>query len=210
MNILLIDGGQHFGHSAGRLNHTLHQTARDTLTALGHAVKETVIEAGYDKDAEVEKWLWMDSVVWQMPGWWMGEPWTVKKYIDEVFTAGVGENKLVANDGRHRVNPTEGYGTGGLLHGKKHMISSTWNAPIEAFTREGDFFEGAGVDGVYLHFHKANEFLGTTRLPSFICNDVIKNPQVERYLAVWGSDSFVIETSTPKKAQNARKHKHAA
>lgn len=41
-----------------------------------------------------------------------------EKYIDEVFTAGVGENKLVANDGRHRVNPTEGYGTGGLLHGK--------------------------------------------------------------------------------------------
>ena len=28
-----------------------------------------------------------------------------------------------------------------------------------------------------------NEFLGTTRLPSFICNDVMKNPQVERYLA---------------------------
>lgn len=83
MNILLIDGGQHFGHSAGRLNHTLHQTARDTLTALGHTVKETVIEEGYDKDAEVEKWLWMDAVVWQMPGWWMGEPWTVKKYIDE-------------------------------------------------------------------------------------------------------------------------------
>ena len=27
---------------------------------------------------------------------------------------------------------------------------------------------------------------------------------------VWGSDSFVIENSTPKKAQNARKHKHAA
>ena len=28
--------------------------------------------------------------------------------------------------------------------------------------------------------------------------------------SVWGSDSFVIENSTPKKAQNARKHKHAA
>ena len=92
-------------------------------------------------------------------------------------------NKLVANDGRHRVNPTVGYGTGGLLHGKKHMISSTWNAPIEAFTREGDFFEGAGVDGVHFHFHKANEFLGTTRLPTFTCNDVVKNPQVERYLS---------------------------
>ena len=158
MNILLIDGGQAFSFTGGRLNHTLQQTARETLTALGHAIKETVIEDGYDKEAEVEKWLWMDAVIWQMPGWWMGEPWTVKKYIDEVFSAGVGEGKL-------------------------DMMSSTWNAPIEAFTRAGDFFEGVGVDGVSLHFHKANEFLGTTRLPSFICNDVIKNPQVEKYIA---------------------------
>ena len=42
--------------------------------------------------------------------------WTVKKYIDEVLTAGHG--KLYHSDGRHRVNPTEGYGTGGLLQGK--------------------------------------------------------------------------------------------
>ena len=41
---------------------------------------------------------------------------TVKKYIDEVFTTGHG--KLYHSDGRHRVNPTEGYGTGGLLQGK--------------------------------------------------------------------------------------------
>ena len=33
-----------------------------------------------------------------------------------------------------------------------------------------------------MHFHKANEFLGMTRLPTFICNDVIKNPQIEKYL----------------------------
>ena len=44
MNILLIDGGQAFRFTEGRLNHTLHQTAREILTALGHAVKETVIE----------------------------------------------------------------------------------------------------------------------------------------------------------------------
>ena len=30
------------------------------------------------------------------------------------------------------------------------------------------------------------------------------------YQYMWGSDSFVIENSTPKKVQNARKHKHAA
>ena len=163
------------------MNQTLHQTAKDVLSAKGHQVKETVIDEGYDIEAEIEKFLWMNAVVWQMPGWWMHEPWTVKKYMDEVFTLGHG--KLYQSDGRHRANPTEGYGTGGLLQGRKHMLSLTWNAPIEAFTREGDFFEGAGVDGLYMHFHKANEFLGMTRLPTFICNDVIKNPQIEKYLA---------------------------
>ena len=34
-----------------------------------------------------------------------------------------------------------------------------------------------------MHFHKLNEFIGLTRLPTFLCNDVIKNPQVEQYLA---------------------------
>ena len=181
MNILLIDGGKAYAHSAGRLNHTLHQIARDTLTALGHNVRETVIDDGYDIQQEVEKFQWMDAVIWQMPGWWMHEPWTVKKYMDEVFTTGAGT--LYANDGRSSANPTEGYGTGGLLQGRRHMLSLTWNAPREAFTREGDFFEGVGVDALYMHFHKANEFLGTTQLPTFICNDVIKNPQVEQYLA---------------------------
>ena len=181
MNILLIDGGKAFAHSAGRLNHTLHQVARDTLSALGHHVRETVIDDGYDIHQEVEKFQWMDAVIWQMPGWWMHEPWTVKKYMDEVFTTGAGT--LYANDGRHRVSPTEGYGTGGLLQGRRHMLSLTWNAPREAFTREGDFFEGLGVDALYMHFHKAHEFMGTTQLPTFICYDVIKNPQVEQYLA---------------------------
>ena len=181
MNILLIDGGKAFAHSAGRLNHTLHQIARDTLSALGHQVRETVIDDGYDIQQEVEKFQWMDAVIWQMPGWWMHEPWTVKKYIDKVFTAGAGT--LYTSDGRHRVSPTEGYGTGGLLQGRRHMLSLTWNAPREAFTREGDFFEGVGVDALYMHFHKAHEFMGTTQLPTFVCYDVIKNPQVEQDLA---------------------------
>ena len=46
MNILLLDGGKDFGHSHGELNHTLHKKAKEVLTALGHNVKETVIDAG--------------------------------------------------------------------------------------------------------------------------------------------------------------------
>ena len=46
-------------------------------------------------------------------------------------------------------------------------------------------FEGRGVDGVYLHFRKANEFLGMAALPTFICTDVMKNPQVPQYLTAY-------------------------
>ena len=69
MNILLLNGGKAFGHSHGELNHTLHKKAKEVLTALGHNVKETVIDAGYDVEAEIEKFLWMDAVIWQMPSW---------------------------------------------------------------------------------------------------------------------------------------------
>lgn len=58
------------------------------------------------------------------------------------------------------------------------MLSLTWNAPMEAFTDEDQFFHGVGVDGVYLPFHKANQFLGMEALPTFIANDVIKMPDV--------------------------------
>ena len=77
MKILLINGGKKFGHSDGRLNQTLHDLACEKLVKMGHEVKQTVIDHGYDIEAEVEKFLWMDAVVWQMPAWWMGEPWVV-------------------------------------------------------------------------------------------------------------------------------------
>jgi modulator of drug activity B len=75
------------------------------------------------------------------------------------------------------------YGSGGLIQGKKYMLSLTWNAPLEAFTAPEQFFHGVGVDGVYLHFHKANQFLGMEALPTFICNDVIKQPDIDGDIA---------------------------
>ncbi|BCZ16843.1 Modulator of drug activity [Helicobacter sp. NHP19-003] len=178
--ILLLNGAKGFGHSHGRLNTTLHDHALRVLKDLGHGVVETQIDQGYDFEEEVGKILSADALVWQMAGWWMGEPWIVKKYMDEVFTTGHG--RLWKNDGRSHTAPTKNYGKGGLLQGKKYMFSLTWNAPLEAFIDKEEFFGGVGVDGVYLHLHKAHEFLGMQALPTFICNDVIKNPQVEQYL----------------------------
>lgn len=180
-NILLINGAKTFAHSNGQLNDTLTELAQEVLLDLGHQVQVTRADSEYDAKAEVEKFLWADSVIYQMPGWWMGAPWTVKKYIDDVFTEGHGS--LYANDGRSRADASKKYGSGGLIHDKNYMLSLTWNAPMDAFNDAEQFFHGVGVDGVYLPFHKANQFLGMQTLPTFIVNDVIKAPEVEAYMA---------------------------
>lgn len=100
-----------------------------------------------------------------------------KKWIDEVFT--LGYDFLYESDGRTRSDDSKKYGSGGLLQDKNYMLSLTWNAPLEAFNDQEQFFEGIGVDGLYLHFHKANQFLGMAALPTFITNDVVKSPDVE-------------------------------
>ncbi|QCI14737.1 NAD(P)H-dependent oxidoreductase [Pseudomonas putida] len=181
--ILLLNGGKQFAHSEGRLNQTLHDVAMAYLDRAGYDVQQTFIDGGYDVQAEVEKFLWADVVIYQMPGWWMGAPWTVKKYVDDVFTAGHGS--LYASDGRSRSDASKRYGSGGLIQGKQYMLSLTWNAPLEAFDDPADFFEGKGVDAVYFPFHKANQFLGMTGLPTFLTNDVIKNPDVPAALAAY-------------------------
>ena len=180
-NILLVNGAKTFAHSNGQLNDTLTELAQEVLSDLGHQVQVTRADSEYDAKAEVEKFLWADTVIYQMPGWWMGAPWTVKKYIDDVFTEGHGS--LYANDGRSRSDASKKYGSGGLIHDKNYMLSLTWNAPMDAFNDSEQFFHGVGVDGVYLPFHKANQFLGMKTLPTFIVNDVIKAPEVEAYMA---------------------------
>ncbi|WP_417328694.1 NAD(P)H-dependent oxidoreductase [Halomonas cupida] len=179
MNILLINGAKAYAHSGGRYNDTLHDLARGELVEMGHQVQETRVDDGYDAETEVEKWLWADVIIHQMPGWWMGAPWTVKRYLDEVLTTGHG--RLYASDGRSRKDPQRQYGSGGLLQGRRYMLSLTWNAPREAFEEPGNFFDGKGVDGVYFPMHKAHEFLGMSALPTFLANDVIKAPDIEAH-----------------------------
>jgi len=178
-NILLVNGKKEFGHSKGDLNQYMNDLAESHLNTLDYNIKVTVVDNGYDIEEEIAKWLWADVVIYQMPGWWMGAPWIVKKYMDEVFT--VGHGRLYSSDGRSRHDSSKKYGSGGLLHGKKYMISLTWNAPAEAFTDKEQLFEGVGVDGTYIAFHKAHQFLAMTPLPTYICHDVIKVPNLEQY-----------------------------
>jgi len=198
-HILIINGAKAFAHSNGQLNDTLTDFAQRHLTQLGHDIKVTRTDCDYDIQAEIDKYVWADVVIYQMPGWWMGAPWTMKKYIDDVFT--IGHGVLYANDGRSRSDTAKKYGSGGLIQGKKYMLSLTWNAPMQAFTDPEQFFEGVGVDGVYLPFHKANQFLGMQSLPTFIANDVIKMPDVPSYLDAYKAHLDQVFTTKNKEGK---------
>lgn len=177
-NVFIINAAKEFDGSEGKLNDHLTQVATDLLSSHQINVQSTRIDDGYDNNEEVDKYLWADVIIYQMPAWWMEGPWILKKYIDDVFSAGYG--KMYIDDGRTRKDPSKKYGSGGLLQGKKYLLSVTWNAPFESFEEQEQFFEGKGIDAVYFPFHKANQFLGMEGLKTFGMFDVVKQPQIEQ------------------------------
>lgn len=175
MKILIVDAGMPFkGGNGGALNHRLTEIEKATLESLGHEVQVTRLADGWKTEDEVAKYLRLDAVIYQTPAWWMEAPAALKSYEDDVF----GGPAMITGDGRHHENLAVNYGTGGKLKGR-YMISSTWNAPLNAFLAPDEFFEGKGIDATFFGLHKANQFIGLKPLPSFMCNDVIKNPTLE-------------------------------
>lgn len=178
--IFILNGGQTFAHSGGLFNTTLTQWTQETLLELGYDVRQTNINDTYDPATEVEHFKWADLIIYHTPIWWFQVPNRLKKYIDEVFTAGH-NNGIYASDGRSRKTPDLNYGTGGLMQGKHYMVTSSWNAPKTAFTLANEFFEEHSEDeGVLFGFHKMNQFAGLTRIEGFHFHDLEKNCTEER------------------------------
>ncbi|MBP1524055.1 NAD(P)H-dependent oxidoreductase [Salmonella enterica subsp. enterica serovar Worthington] len=103
-----------------------------------------------------------------------------KKYMDDVFTEGHGT--LYASDGRTRSDAAKSTVPAVWCREKIYAVTDVERADGSIY-RKDQFFHGVGVDGVYLPFHKANQFTGMDALPTFIANDVIKMPDVPRYTA---------------------------
>lgn len=180
MKVFIINGGQVFAHSGGTFNNTLTNWTTSFLKKNGFQFRITNINDDFDALAEVENFKWADIVVYHTPIWWFQVPNRLKKYIDEVFSAGH-QNGIYASDGRSRRNPEVNYGTGGLMQSKKYMVTTTWNAPDTAFTLPGEFFDQKSVDdGVLFGFHKMNQFVGMSRIPGFHFHDLEKNATRER------------------------------
>lgn len=180
MNVFIINGGQTFAHSGGMFNNTLTGWTVEVMKEKGFAYRVTNINDAFDPLAEVENFKWADVIIYHTPIWWFQLPNGMKRYIDEVFTAGH-DNGIYRNDGRSRKNPDVNYGTRGLMQGKRYMVTTSWNAPQTAFTLEGEFFDRHTVDeGVLFGFHKMNQFVGMTRIEGFHFHDLEKNATPER------------------------------
>jgi len=184
--IFIINGSQKFGHSGGIFNQTI---AKETLKFFqnkdGFEVKTTDINHEYNPAAEVEKFVWADVIIYHTPIWWFQLPHGFKKYIDVVFTEGHAKG-IYNSDGRSSKNPAINYGTGGMLHGKKYMVTTSWNAPKEAFTLSGEFFGETSVDnGPLFGFHRMNAFTGMTPLESLHFHDVMKGANVDSDLEMY-------------------------
>lgn len=178
-NILIINGHQPYPFSEGKLTQTLIDIATQTLQNKGFAVKHSAV-TNYQVEEELKKHQWADVIILQFPSNWMMIPWSCKKYMDDVFTAGM-MGILCNTDGRSSAAPKANYGTGGLLHGKHYMLSATFNAPKEAFDNPSEYlFQGKSLDDLLLPIHCCYRFFAMTALPSFACFDVVKNPTIEQ------------------------------
>jgi modulator of drug activity B len=177
--IFVINGGQKFGHSGGRFNKTISDATVEFFSAHpDFEIKLTDINKAYDAAQEVENYVWADVVIYHTPIWWFHVPHGLKKYIDVVFTEGY-QKGIYHSDGRSSINPAVNYGTGGMLHGRQYMVTSSWNAPATAFTIPGEFFNEHSVDdGILFGFHRMNAFTGMQPLQSIHFHDVEKNADI--------------------------------
>ena len=125
--VLLINAHHKYdGLANGQLNDTLTHVIADEVRRLNGELAVTNIEQFYDIDDEVEKHMWADIIITQSPVYWCALPWQYKKYIEEVFNAGLTAQKFVVNDGRTTQDPSRQYGSGGLMQGKQFMLSLTF------------------------------------------------------------------------------------
>ena len=173
-NVLIINGHQYYeGIAEGKLTQSFIDKADEFFKKNGFAVKHSVVDKEYDVNEEIEKFDWADFILFQYPVYWMTLPWKAKKYVDEIFSGGVGR-VTYKSDGRSQDDASKKYGSGGLMNNKKYMLSLTYNCPASEFNNKDGFFEGLSLDEANYAVHKTFQFCGVKQLETYSIHDIFK------------------------------------
>ena len=198
--IFILNGHQPYEFARGRLNGTFAQMAEEFFLGRGDEVHATRIIDGYGIDEEIANHRWADIVFMQFPVNWMGVSWSFKKYMDEVYTAGM-DGRMSKGDGRSAESPKDNYGLGGVLEKTTYMLSVTLNAPAEAFDDPSQtFFAGISLDDLLRPVHLNAKFFAMTPLPTFAAFDVMKNADVQTDFARFNTHMVNVFGTEAKRA----------
>lgn len=172
--VLIINGHQRYdGIAEGKLTQIFIDAQNEFFSNNNFEIKNSVVESEYNIQEELDKFAWADYIVLQHPVYWMSVPWLTKKYIDEIFSAGVG-TVTYKDDGRSRDDASKKYGSGGLMQNKKYMLSLTYNCPISEFDNKESFFDGLSLDEANVVTHKTFQFCGAKPLETYAVHDIFK------------------------------------
>ncbi|MBM17847.1 MAG: flavodoxin [Epsilonproteobacteria bacterium] len=176
----IINGHHYYSFSKGELNKELARRIQEQLKAKGYECKYTHVDNEWNVEEELKKHMWADVIIVQSPINWMSVSWKMKKYMDEVYSAGM-QGQLCKGDGRSKENPDGEYGSSGTLSTTKYMLSLTTNAPETSFNNPDSFlFQGKSIDDLWFFMHVNFRFFGMKQIPTFTCYDVLKNPTIEQ------------------------------
>lgn len=172
--VLIINGHQYYENVAeGALTREYIKAANDYCKNNSYEIKNSHPDKGYTVKEELEKWDWADFILLQYPVYWMGLPWSTKKYMDEIASGGIGTVTYI-NDGRSRDDASKKYGSAGLLIDKKYMLSLTYNCPSSEFNNKEGFFEGLSIDEANYSVHKIFQFCGAKKTDTYSVHDIFK------------------------------------
>ncbi|MDE1463908.1 NAD(P)H-dependent oxidoreductase [Spartinivicinus poritis] len=172
--VLIINGAEERAIAPGRFNESMLAVAQALLLPKAE-VKITRVKDHYQVAEEQNKILWADTIIFQFPVYWFSVPSSLKKYFDEVYAHGL----FFGNAKR--------YGEGGFLTDKRYLLSTTWNAPAEAFSYINGLFEHTTPDDLLASVHFTQQYVGMKKLPSFAAFNIVAQPSVEYWQECWQS-----------------------
>ena len=137
-----------------------------------------------DIQAEMNKVVWCDYLIFQFPLWWFSIPAILKGWVDRVFAMGFAY-------GGGRIYET------GVFRGKRAMLSLTTGGPEEMYQpggRHGD------INMLLYHVHHGMlYFVGMDVLPPFVVYGPARASEDKRreYLGCYGQRLLALETTPP-------------